>query len=67
MQIIVDFSSAINQLDISAQTLENNAPLNIERGDLEQAELERRNATSYREAIQVLEREQRRVSWKTVK
>lgn len=47
--------TAIEQLKISAEICENNAPINETEGSLEQAALERENATAYREAILVLE------------
>lgn len=47
--------TAIEQLKISAETCETNAPINEAEGNLDQAALERSNAAAYREAIQVLE------------
>lgn len=47
--------AAIEQLKISAEVCENNAPINEDEGNISQAALERDNAAAYREAIQVLE------------
>jgi hypothetical protein len=52
----MDFSRAINELEISAAILENNAPINEREGKHDQAKLERENATNYREAAAVLKR-----------
>lgn len=46
---------AIEQLKISAEVCENNAPINEAEGNASQAALERDNAVAYREAILVLE------------
>ena len=46
--------SAIEVLRIAAEVCENNAPINEARGDVDQAELERKNAAEYRAAIEVL-------------
>lgn len=51
----MDFSAAIAQLVISAETCENNAPINEAEGNFEQAQLERENAAAYRAAIARLE------------
>lgn len=48
------YASAINQLTISAQICENNAPIHEAEGKHEQAALSRANAQSYRAAIQAL-------------
>ncbi len=47
--------AAIEQLKISAEVCENNAPINEAEGNISQAALERDNAAAYREAIQALE------------
>lgn len=51
----MNFSAAISQLYIKAETCETNAPINEAEGDIDQAQLERDNAKSYRDAIAVLE------------
>lgn len=52
----MNFEAAIEQLTISAETCENNAPINQAEGNLDQAGLERSNAEGYRSAIAMLER-----------
>ncbi len=54
----MNLKSAINQLDISAEACENNAPIHESQGNCEQANASRENATSMREAIQILKRAQ---------
>lgn len=49
------FDYAITQLKISLEIVETNAPINEKEGNLEQAELERKCAESYRLAIAKLE------------
>lgn len=49
--------AAIAQLLISAETCENNAPINEAEGNHAQAALERQNAEGYRGAIAALEAE----------
>jgi len=49
------FDAAINQLTISAETCENNAPIHEAEGNTEQAELSRASAVSYRAAIEHLQ------------
>lgn len=46
---------AINQLQISLETLTTNAPINRERGNIDQAVLEEESAADIREAITALE------------
>lgn len=46
--------AAITQLEISLQVLENNEPINRAAGNIEQADLEARNATEYRQALSIL-------------
>lgn len=48
------FESAIAQLEVSAATCENNAPIWEAEGNQEQAATSRQNAEDYRAAIQVL-------------
>lgn len=45
---------AIAQLEVSLACVENNAPINEREGNLEQAQLERECAASYRAALDVL-------------
>jgi hypothetical protein len=45
---------SIAQLRAALETVETNAPINEAEGNLEQAELERENAASFREAIGIL-------------
>lgn len=47
---------AIAELKIALDTVETNEPLNRERGDVGQANLEKRHAKSFREAIAQLAR-----------
>ena len=49
------FQAAINQLTISAEICENNAPIHEAEGNLAQAELSRTSASNYSEAIQRLQ------------
>lgn len=51
----MNLSAAIAQLQINADVCETNAPINEAAGETAQAQLERDNAQSYREAIAVLE------------
>lgn len=46
--------AAITQLEIALDVLVTNEPINRERGDIEQADLEARNAAEIRQAIDVL-------------
>lgn len=48
------FDSAIAELEINAQTCETNAPIWESEGNHEQAETSRKNAESYRAAIERL-------------
>lgn len=48
-------AAAIEQLTISAEVCETNAPISEAEGNHEQAELERKNASAYRAAIARLE------------
>ena len=50
-----DLNPAIAQLMLSAENCETNAPIHEAEGNLEQAELSRANARSYRAAIAVLQ------------
>lgn len=45
---------SIAELEIALATAENNAPINMAEGNLDQADLERRNAESFRAAIKLL-------------
>lgn len=47
--------AAITQLEIYLDTLINNAPINEREGNLEQAELERKNAAEVKQALTWLE------------
>lgn len=49
-----DLSPAIDQLKASYDVMRTNAPINEREGNRSQAELERNNAKSYREAIKML-------------
>lgn len=46
--------AAITQLEIALDVLVTNEPINRERGDIEQADLEARSAAEIRQAIDVL-------------
>lgn len=46
--------AAITQLEISLATLVNNEPINRSEGNIEQAELEAKNAAEIRQALAVL-------------
>ncbi len=48
---------AITQLEIALDIVETNAPINEAEGNLEQAQLERECAASYRAAIEKLKSE----------
>ena len=48
------YESAIAQLIVSAETCEMNAPIHESEGNHEQAETSRKNAESYRAAIERL-------------
>lgn len=48
---LVDFAAAIEQLRVSAETCEGNAPIHEAMGNAEQAALSRANAANYRAAI----------------
>lgn len=52
-----DLQPAITALEIALGVVETNAPINESEGKQEQAELERRNAESYRAAIERLKSE----------
>ena len=56
---------AINELKVSLDTVENNAPINEREGNLDQAGLERETATSIKAAVARL-REKIRTPWKAV-
>lgn len=45
----------INQLKLYLQTLETNEPINLERGDVEQADLESKSAKETKDALAILE------------
>lgn len=47
----MDFSAAMAQLEVAAETCEHNAPIHEAEGNLEQAALSRANAENYRAAI----------------
>ena len=47
-------NAAINTLTIALEILEINEPINRERGNVEQAELEAANAVEMREALAIL-------------
>jgi len=51
-----DVSAAIAQLEVALDVVVTNEPINRERGDIEQADLERRNAEQFRRAIEVLKK-----------
>lgn len=59
MKIMINMNPAIGELERAAEVGENNAPINIARGNLDQAQLERNNAQSFREAATVLRRYQK--------
>lgn len=50
-----DLAGALATLRIALDTVETNAPINEAAGNVEQAALERENAASFREAIQLLD------------
>lgn len=52
-----DYSAAIDQLEISLEFIETNEPINRHEGNVEQADLERDNAISFRAAIAKLKGE----------
>lgn len=56
MKVRVDFSRAIMELKVRAETRECNAPFWEARGNSDQAECSRANATNFREAIEYLKR-----------
>ncbi len=58
MKITINMNPAIGELERAAETVENNAPINIAHGKLDQAQLERTNGQSFREAATVLRRYQ---------
>ena len=47
-------SAAITQLEVTLRTLEENEPINRQQGNVDQAELEARNASEIRWALAVL-------------
>ena len=49
-------AAAIAQLMVSAETCENNAPIQLAEGNYEQATASACNAVAYREAIKALQR-----------
>ncbi len=52
----MSYKAAINELENALEIVITNEPINEERGDIEQARLERENAVSFRAAIELLKR-----------
>lgn len=51
------YKPAINELEIDLKTVVTNAPINEKEGDVEQAKLERKNAISFKAAIDLLKKQ----------
>lgn len=55
LDAVGDLSAAMATLQIALDTVENNAPINEAAGKVEQANLERENAESFRKALAILD------------